>query len=374
MTHRERLIRTLTHSVVDRIPDYEFGAWPQTIDRWLQEGLPDKYADIKYNSAGMWDIIPEYFHTDDYIEPGVNLGTAGLLYPEFEKRVLEEKGDHLILQDEEGVIYEMLKPELGASIPKYIKFPIETRKNWEKFRDNHLDPSMQGRLAKNLDEVLEHAQDTTGPVTIFCTSIYGKIRNYMGLERLSIAIYDDPTWVEEMMEHITWMTLTVLGKIAGKCKVDLAFWWEDMCYRDGPLISPKHFAEWMVPRYKRITDFLKYECNCRLNMLDCDGNIHKLTGLWLAAGINCMFPLEAAHTDVFKLYKQYGSSVGLRGAFDKRAIAAGKAAIDAEFDRLMPLFERKCLIVHVDHLVPPDVSFQDYCYYRKRKRQLIGKI
>ena len=40
MTHRERLLRTLRHEAVDRVPDYEFGAWQQTVNRWHQEGLP----------------------------------------------------------------------------------------------------------------------------------------------------------------------------------------------------------------------------------------------------------------------------------------------------------------------------------------------
>ena len=62
-----------------------------------------------------------------------------------ERRVLERKGDHLIIQDEEGVVYEMLRPELGASIPRYLKFPIESRRDWERFRDEHLDPDAPGR-------------------------------------------------------------------------------------------------------------------------------------------------------------------------------------------------------------------------------------
>lgn len=33
LTHRERSLRTLRHEPVDRVPDYEFGAWTQTIDR-----------------------------------------------------------------------------------------------------------------------------------------------------------------------------------------------------------------------------------------------------------------------------------------------------------------------------------------------------
>jgi len=127
-----------------------------------------------------------------------------------------------------------------------------------------------------------------------------------------------------MMEHLTCLTLKLLENIAGKCKIDQSVWWEDMCYNHGPLISPKLFAKLMVPRYKRITDFLRNECGCEFNMLDCDGNIHELVSLWLEGGINVMFPVEAAHTDAYKISDQFGKKAPIRGFFDKRALIAGK--------------------------------------------------
>ena len=146
-----------------------------------------------------------------------------------------------------------------------------------------------------------------------------------------------------------------------------------MCYRQGPLISPAMFKKLMVPRYKRVTDFLRNECGCEFHMLDCDGNIHQLVGLWLEGGINVMFPLEAAHTDAYKIADEFGKKVALRGYFDKRALIAGKEAIDKEFERITPLLKRGGFIPHTDHRVPPDVSWENYRYYRMKKCELIGK-
>jgi len=364
VTHRERLLRTLRFQPVDRVPDYEFGAWEQTIARWHKEGLPEDYT-------GVWEAIPEYFHTDKgWLDLGLNVG----LLPGFERKVLEEKGDHIIIQDGNGAICEMMRPELGASIPKYLRYAIETRKDWERIQDERLDPRAPGRIPANLEELCRKSWDSENPVSIWCGSLYGWLRNWMGVENLSLAIYDDPKWVEEMMEHLTVLKLSVLEKVAGKAKVDLGTWWEDMCFRSGPLLSPKHFAQWMVPRYKRVTDFLKQECSCEFHMVDCDGNIHALVPLWLEGGINVMFPLEVAHTDAYKISAEFGTKVALRGYFDKRALIAGKEAIDKEFDRITPLFKKGGFIPHTDHLVPPDVSWENYCYYRKKKCEFIGKI
>jgi len=128
-----------------------------------------------------------------------------------------------------------------------------------------------------------------------------------------------------------------------------------------------------VPRYKRITDFLRQEFGTEFNQLDCDGNIHQLAPLWLDGGINVMFPVEAAHTDPLRLAGQLGTRGIQRGSFDKRALIEGPAAIDAELAKLRPLVERGDVIPHTDHLVPPDVPFDHYVYYRRKKLELIGK-
>jgi len=365
MTHRERLLRVLRFQPVDRVPDLEFGAWEQTITRWHQEGLPTE-------CDGVWGAINQYFHTDDVeYGPGVWIN-CGLL-PGFEYKVLEEKGDHRIVQDGDGAIAEMVRPELGASIPRYLRYAIETRKDWEKLRDERLNPDTPGRLPDDLEERCKATFDADYPTGVFLGSLYGWIRNWMGVENLSMAIIDDPNWVEEMMEHLTALKLSLLEKLAGKCKLDMCSWWEDMCFNKGPLISPRHFRQMMVPRYKRTTEFVREYCGCEFNMLDCDGNIHELVEPWLEGGINVMFPVEAAHTNAYRISEQFGTRVAIRGYFDKRALIAGPAAIDAEIERLTPLLRRGGFIPHTDHLVPPDVSWQNYLYYRQRKCQWIGK-
>ena len=365
MTHRERLLRTLRFEPVDRGVDYEFGSWDQTIARWHKEGLPEKYI-------GVWEAVKNYFKTDEfYFGPGLWINVEPL--PGFNFKVIEQKGDHLIAIDKTGATVEILKPELGASIPRVLRYAIEGKKDWKKFREERLDPSISGRIPDNLEKLCQKSLEVDYPISIDCRSLYGVLRNWIGIENISMALYDDETWVEEMMEHLTTLTLTVLQNLAGKCKIDYSRWWEDMCYNKGSLVSPAHFKKLLVPRYKRITDFLRHECGCEFNMLDCDGNIHELVPLWLEGGINGMFPLEVLHTDAYKISAKFGKKVTLRGYFDKLALIKGKEAIDREFKRLEPLFKRGGFILHTDHLVPPDVSWENYCYYRKQKCKFIGK-
>ena len=365
MRDRERLLATLRYQPVDRVPDYEFGAWQQTIDRWHGEGLPEHLTDY-------WGAIPQHFRTDD-VGHGPNLGLNIGLCPGFEYAVLEEKGDHLVVQDGDGAIAEMIRPELGASIPHYLRHSLATRADWEKIRDERLNPATAERISDDLDDWCRDSLATQYPTQLGCGSVYGWLRNWMGVENISFAIAEDPEWVGEMMRHLTDLKLKLFEKLAGKCRIDLGLWWEDMCFNMGPLVSPRWFQQYMVPEYQRVTEFLRRECGCEFHMLDCDGNIHALIPGWLEAGINVMWPLEAAHTDAYRIREEFGSRVALRGYFDKRALIAGKEAIEREFERLRPLLAGGGFIPHTDHLVPPDVSWENYQHYRARKCAFIGK-
>ncbi len=369
LSHRERLRRTLRGQPVDRVPDLEFGAWPQTLERWRQEGMQiEPPGPTTYDGP-----LERYFHTDD-AEYGLGVPVNVGLCPAIQEEVLEDRGTHVILRDADGATVEQLKPEYGASIPRYIRYMIQTRQDWERLRDERLDPDHPDRISPMIDEWVEHLRSADYPVSLWLGSLYGWIRNWMGVERLSVMLFDDRPLVEEMMEHLTRLTLSVLERLAGKgLQVDLSGWWEDMCYNHGPLISPRLFRELMVPRYKRVTDFLRQEFGCEYNMLDCDGNIHQLVPLWLEGGINVMFPLESAHTDAYRIMDEFPGRVAIRGGFDKRALIAGPEAIEAEFARLLPLIRRGRFIPHTDHRVPPDVSYEHYLYYRRRKCEIIGK-
>ena len=70
--------------------------------------------------------------------------------------------------------------------------------------------------------------------------------------------------------------------------------------------------------------------------------------------------------DVIEVRRRYGRNLRIWGGVDKRALARGPAAIDAELARLKPLIDEGGYIPHTDHSCPSDISFADYCYYLKR--------
>jgi uroporphyrinogen-III decarboxylase len=359
MTTRERLIAVFAGRKPDRLPNVEFGYWEETLGLWHQAGLP---RHIQTDAA-----LEEYLNLDGltiFSEVPVRNG----LHPQFERKVIDDDGVRRIIQDEEGNICE-IRPG-HSTMPRYIRFGLRTREDWERLKRERLDVDAEGRIGDCV-AIAAGARQRGSPLFFHAGSLFGWLRNWMGLEGLCLALMTERPWVEEMMDHLTHLTLSLIERALPGLQVDLAWWWEDMCYNRGPLISPRLFREMLVPRYRQITTALRHHA-IAINVLDCDGRIHDLVPGWLDAGINCMFPLEVAHTDAFKLREEFGDRVLLLGGVDKLALIAGKESIDREIERLVPLVAQGHYVPCLDHRVPADVTLENYLYYLRRKEMLLA--
>jgi uroporphyrinogen-III decarboxylase len=68
--------------------------------------------------------------------------------------------------------------------------------------------------------------------------------------------------------------------------------------------------------------------------------------------------------DAVSLSKEYGRSLRLVGNIDKRALAKGKAEIRKEVESKLPyLRDAGGFIPMVDHVIPPDISLENFRYY-----------
>ena len=203
-------------------------------------------------------------------------------------------------------------------------------------------------------------------------SLFGFVRELMGPERAMYAFHDEPELVREMMDVLTELILGLLPRVVEEAPLTTVFFWEDMCYRGGPLISPAMFREFMIPRYRRMTD-LATSLGIEVCFVDSDGNVEQLVPLWIEAGIRGTYPLEvAAGMDARKLRQQYGRDVLMTGNIDKRVLAQDRRAIDRELEAKLPLAEEGGFIPHLDHGIPHDVPYENFAYYWQRKKEMLG--
>ena len=195
----------------------------------------------------------------------------------------------------------------------------------------------------------------------------------MGLERLLYTFYDDSNLIEDMMDTLLSLELEVVKRTVKYVKVDWAIFWEDMCFKTGPLISPDMFRKFMMPRYRQVTELL-WQNGIDIIFVDSDGNLNKLIPLWLECGINGFWPLEvAAGNDAVALKKEYGKDIILAGNMDKRALLKGKEEIREEVMSKLPfLLEKGGYFPSIDHLVPPDITLENYQYFINTMREVAG--
>ncbi|MFW6145706.1 MAG: hypothetical protein ACOC7R_00065 [Planctomycetota bacterium] len=371
MNSRERFNAFVHGRSVDHVPDFEFWFWDGTLLRWVDEGLPEDLTPTATPNGGeLRRKLCEFFGFE--MIDGIPIKTRFVRTPREE--VIAEDEDTETVRTEIGEELVRFKPGKGESIPTHIEYAVKTREDWERVRDAFLPLDIEPRLPKNWDGIKDTFNGWTTILNTPQMGFYGFLRNLMGVEEISVTFALDPDWIAEMMDHLLAIYLAVSRTIVDAgIQPDITGWWEDMCYNTGPLISPAMFEQFMVPRYKRVTDFWRSHGVDRA-ILDSDGNLHKLAPLWHRAGINILIPCEAAHTDVLQLRRENpADDFYMRGGVNKRELAKGRAAIDAELERIARVMDLGNFMPHVDHLVPPDVSYADYMYYREKKQKLLGK-
>jgi uroporphyrinogen decarboxylase len=260
----------------------------------------------------------------------------------------------------------------------YLKFPVETHDDFRELKKRYV-AQLDERYPANWKDLVpewkrrEHVL-VLGRNCAAC-GFYWRAREWMGTENLSFAWYDDPDLAHDMMEFFADFTIEVAKPILAEIDAEYFVLNEDFAGKGGPLLGPEIFKEFVFKPLKRLVDFLKSH-GVRYIALDSDGNTEPLIPLMMDAGIDVHWPLErASEMDPIRLRKKYGKALRLWGGVDKRELAKGPKAIEAHLRELAPLVEEGGFIPTVDHTVPPDVSWGDFCYYMGAKRRLLeGKL
>ena len=367
----DRYYRTFTYQSVDRVPDMEFGYWPQTIRRWVKEGMPLELTQEEQNQMFLTKLDNFLgFDTPHHETYWLKMG----LHPAFQEQLIEKREHWTIVRDSQGCIAErFLNEQDESSIPHFLKFAIETPDDWKAIKERLVIDDPTRAVPTDVIERLRKGVAQGKMISVQCPGPYGWLRGFIGFENLSVAFYEYPEMVHEMVDHITEMSLHQLRQIPADIPIDHSSWWEDMASKNGPFVSPTMFRDFLQPCYHRIGQELQKRGQV-IGIVDCDGNPHDIVANWLEEKVNIMFPLEvAAGVDPYAWRREFGKELRIRGGIAKSPLVEGGKAIDRELERIKPLLEQGGFVPHLDHLVPPDISYKNYMEYLEKKRKLIGK-
>jgi hypothetical protein len=375
MDQRERFLATLLFGQPDKIPLEPGGPRESTLATWHTQGLPGG-ADYYEALLSMLEIEPEP------TGPQVNLGVSFTMIPSFEEKVLEHRDGHYIVQDWMGAIteisdrydYTYLRTARDFVTRKWHRFPVQSRADWaEKIRWRY-DPRGAARFPGDFATRCEAARHRDFVLSLSFNGPFWQMREWCGFERLCVLFVEEPAFIQEMCEFWTEFVSCTLALILEKVTLDHVVISEDMAFKQHSMISPTMARRFLQPTYRQWVSQLRNTSSPIVIEMDSDGYVADLIPVWLAAGINCCSPMEvAAGNDIAAYRRLYGTALAYRGGIDKRAIAAGGAAMQREVLRVVPpLLETGGFIPSCDHGVPPDISWPAYVEYARLLARLTG--
>jgi hypothetical protein len=412
MNTREKFLEVMRFNKTASPPKWEFGYWGGTIDNWYESGLPRKdypklpekattptshlytpawLAGQKANrgklptgigvmAGGLYwptqgfpvdNDVKDFFNMDKtQVLVNVNL----LFHPMFEQKIIYEDDEYFDYVDLDGCKRRFLKdPNTGQTIPSGVQWPITDRKSWQRLKEERVDlKDVKGRFPPNWVTLVEIYKKRDFPLAIggYPHGFFGTLANLMGYDKLFLSYYDDPEMVHDIISTFTELWIEVYSEVFSYVKVDHVQIWEDISFGKGSMVSPKVIKDFMLPYYKRFTDFLKSE-GVDIILLDTDGDCMSIIPLFIEGGINGLYPFEwHCGMDIVKVRKEY-PNLKMLGGIPKSEICLGKSRIDEILEPVKEVIKKGGYIPFGDHFIPPEVDWVNFQYYRNSLNDII---
>jgi len=353
MTHRERYLGNMAFLGADR-PLFRqfFGLLPGVADEWRAQGASEE--EIALTAFG--------FDPDCH---GVKVHT-GFIGGE-PRQLLHEDEQVRIERDAIGRTLKLHKQ--AASIPLPLDYPVRSRDDWERLKP-HFEMSAN-RFAENWANEAKAAADY--PLALLIPGGFDMPRELMGDAEACLAYYTQPDLIRDMIVTIERTALACAEEVCAQVALDVLVVHEDFAGRNGPLIGPDTFREFIGPYYRRVWEFVQAR-GAQVFSLDSDGNLTVIIDALLEAGVNAIYPFEVrAGMDIVEVRRRYGRQLAIGGGIDKFALHAGRAAIDAELQRTVPaMLELGGWTVSTDHRVLNGTTIENYRYYVNRIWEMIA--
>ena len=382
MTDKERFHATMRFEPCDRPPYWEQGFWGGAVDRWYREGMPRRhgvegdpaYGDTVRGPAtpiGPGDTLcPDVAEGAGLDKPCLKIPVELYLCPAFEGEVLEEGQESDVVRDEMGIVKQ--SPKAKDSVQHFLSWPVTDLEDFERVAAERLDPSTDARYPADWEDRIRKLDAYDGVVALggYPCGFFGAPRYLMGEVALLMGFLERPELVARIVDHLADLWAAIYDRVLSQVRADCIHIWEDMSFRNGPLISPALFESFLVPAYRKVTDVARSH-GVEVILVDTDGDCRSLMPLFVDGGVTGIYPFEVqAGMDVRQIREAF-PEVQIMGGVDKREIAGGPDRIDAELAKRIPgMVSKGGYIPMADHQVPPDVSWENYRYYRRRVAEM----
>ena len=283
MTSCERVFAALERKTPDRVPLFEL-----VVDEGVMQGIFPGCTYYEFVDRFGLDVV------------GLNRSSWSRDDLDF---VDEEKG---WFRDKWGVI-RALGPE---SSPYPVEAPIKRPEDLETYVPP--DPEAPNALG-HLEEVVERFKGKK-PIIWIGRDAFFNPAHLRGVEQFLMDILLNPKLVHELIEICQAHDLRLTER-AVKAGVDVVVLGDDYADKNNPLMSPKHFEEFILPGLKRAVD-AAHDAGAYV-IKHTDGNINPIMDMIVDTGIDGLHPLEpAAGMNLRMTRERYGNRIALIGNVD----------------------------------------------------------
>jgi len=409
MNVRERFKEVMEHFNTDvSAPKWEFGYWGETIDTWYDEGLsrrryPELPRGISTPTSSLyttcWNSIrggrlpagiavlggglyepTQGFAQDTDVKDALGMDTGQrlvdvnlLFHPMFDVVIHEENDEQLVYTDVDGVKRKFLKK--SGVIPSAVENVLNDWNGWERLKAERLrHDSIRDRFPANWSGLVDEYRSGDHVVTLggYPHGYFGTLAHLMGYEHLFYNYFDQPGLIHDIQTTFTDLWLAVYEEVLSEVDVDLFVVWEDISAGTGSMVSPGMIREFMLPYYRRLTGFLKQH-GVKTIFVDTDGDCFELIPLFIEAGVTGMYPIEASCGMDLRRVRSTFPHLQLMGGIPKSEIRRGKQRIEEILEPVADVLKTGGYIPFGDHLIPPDVHWEEFRYYRERLNALIDE-
>jgi len=340
--NRDRILASLHGEEPDAVGVAEMIFWPDTVERWQQEGLPPG------------------------TDPGAHFGVDALrrsvvpdLTLQMETRVIREDENAIYRVNANGVT--LMEKKGSYTPPAQIDSTIKSKADWLRVK-----PRMQpdeSRIPPDYQEKYD-SDRAANSVLLYknpdpCWAAFG----VLGYENALIKMAEDPDLVQDMVSTFTNLIIGLYEILEGKgLRFDVNWLNSDVCYRNGMLFSPRMYEQMVLPHHQRLTAY--FDARGMPTVFHTCGNVQQLVPLYIKAGVRGVHPLEArVGNDVREFRQLYGNQMVFVGNINVDRLSGSQEDIEAEIRGKVPLAKQGgAYVFHSDHSIPPTVSLENYQY------------
>jgi len=209
-------------------------------------------------------------------------------------------------RDEWGIVWQRDAYGIGYA----VGHPLESWDDLARYRAP--DPDADHRL-HTLQRVVERFGGDKA--IVFLGHDTFEFCHYLrGMDRLLMDYVLEPQRVHELSRLIIDYKKRVMQR-ALELGANIGLTGDDYCHRHAPIMSPAHFAEFILPYLTEIVQ-VTHEAGAPF-IKHTDGNIWPLLDMLVAAGIDAIDPLEPiAGMDIGRVKERYGDRLALCGNVD----------------------------------------------------------